>query len=172
MYRFLKLPQVVFNEELELEDELGQILTPDKVPIRNILNTAITKEIVIGEDLLRSISSVIPMYPFKTQKFKKDAIEPDVFSYPDISVIEFVRTYETGLISSSIKNIKMSPADIIELVNTTLNNWDEEDYNEHMERMIEMELLKEEIEKVNSEEQKPKVKKKKPTVITPANSVN
>ena len=167
MYRFIKLPYLIFDEDVEQPIATAGVVD---VNIQEVYNTVAQKHCILTEEMISSITSILPLYPFDAHR------GDETKNFQNISVIEFTRVYDTGLISSKIGNIAMSPLELIELINTTLNNWQEEDFNEQMafQEAFEEEMKAiEEIKKPNKETKavKKKPKTQPPTSLPPSSNI-
>lgn len=154
MYRFIKLPYLIFDEDVEQPIAAAGVVD---VNIQEVYNTVAQKHCILTEEMISSITSILPLYPFDAHR------GDETKNFQNISVIEFTRVYDTGLISSKIGNINMSPLEIIELINTTIKGWQEDDFNEHIkfqeafeEEMKAMEELEKPIKPIKAVKKKPK----------------
>lgn len=154
MIRFIKIPIVVFNEELDVLDSFQEPLPIEKIPIKRILNTAIVKDAILTEEVISNIVSIKPMYPFTAEKQLKGKEEYKDIRYEDLSVVEYTRVYQVGIVNSNIGNINISPIELINLVNEALIKWQEEDIVEteqHMEETVIFEMEMEKLKKKSKE---------------------
>lgn len=127
MIRYLTVPQLVFNDDIEQYAPASS-----NIDVQEIYDSSMKKHCIVNEEYLRNITGIYPQYPFKNKR--KNQI------YDDLSVIEITLITNTGIINTAIKNIPMTPQSLMELINKQINLWDKLDMKAQMK--FEKNLLK------------------------------
>ena len=147
MIRFIELPILSFDESVAVVNASN---IPTNIP--EIDNTVVKKHVILTEELCQNVVLVSASYPISAKSRQ--------VHYEDICEITFHNSYGTGLVVKTIGNIPMKARDVMNLINSKLKEWEEDDIKQ-MEADIEEQILfHEEMERAQRNSER-KAKKKK-----------
>jgi len=155
MIRFIELPILSFDESVAVVNASN---IPTNIP--EIDDTVVKKHVILTEEMCQNVVMVVASYPV-TAKSRQT-------HYEDVCEIIFHNSYPTNVVVKSISNIPLKARDVMNLINSKLKEWEEDDIRQ-MEADIEEQIIfHEELERAQRNSER-KAKKKKPLELPSPN---